>query len=568
MGTIASARSKSPSKPKTFMRTSLPMYQNRGGAGDKTEHRDQWKSASHDKVLPPTGRVVRQVGEAGPWRRHDKHDLGRPPVPFNKFSQTLDQDGYLDEEAKLFAQTVAGKEYAAQERARAARVVAARSATEGAGKDLSGEKGAASAWSFGASNGPAAGTMDNQAEVEEEAAKRGLIKAVLQRNGPHLERIALNPGSRKGTKSAKGGPTWKELDKGPAGKDTHFDRRNDPSKNVDIAMAIVDDPAAYAGDYPLYISDLYNAEREARVQNSTQIARVLQPPRPNHGREQGFIPSGGKSALNPPAKRFGGDVYAAATAQLDERRKANVIGRGRPNTAPALGARHAALERSGGALMGTTKSATLRPRGKEQTFGNRGDGGDLFTSAYRLATHFESDHLEQYEGQWAHTKTLAPTARGVRQQGEHAPVAGGVGLPGHSREGRNTVKRHLGPSRPGTTPGLYANTAGNTAGASVSVLEGPQRRPPPGRWSQPDRGRQLPVTLYDHMAKDGVRAPFFEAPVYARDQSDKSVNLQSMSHWGNFANAHEKHCWSRGPNTGLYGAVYTATQPRSLSGGL
>jgi folate-binding protein YgfZ len=43
-----------------------------------------------------------------------------------------------------------------------------------------------------------------------------------------------------------------------------------------------------------------------------------------------------------------------------------------------------------------------------------------------MNSKLESDHLEAYEGQWRHSKTIAPTARGVRTAGEHATPAGGL----------------------------------------------------------------------------------------------------------------------------------------------
>lgn len=298
----------------------------------------------------------------------------------------------------------------------------------------------------------------------------------------------------------------------------------------------------FQGNFALYVKDMYIAENKARLTGSSQMKRILGPARTG----------GGVAALNPPPRVFGGNVFEAATTQ-----------NARPVSAPGgfFGTRPAkALWEPGQGPGGSTAAP-----GNRQTFGSfPGDEMHSYTSAHSLASHFEGDHLEAYEGQWAHSKTIAGTARGVRQAGERAATAGAPRRPGIVREGRTTVKRHMGPSRPSTTTGLMSNTA--DLGATTSATAGPQLCPPAGRWAPPDRGRQLPLVLADHATGDGVRAGFFEPSIYGRDQSDSHTNLGSCNTWASKANAHEKAAWMRTPNTLLTGVVYSATVPRSRPG--
>jgi hypothetical protein len=298
------------------------------------------------------------------------------------------------------------------------------------------------------------------------------------------------------------------------------------------------------GNFTLYAKDMYLAENKARLVGSSQMRRVLAPQRVG----------GGVAALNPPLAAFNGNVFDSAATQ-----------NARPASAPGgfFGTQpiKAQWEPGQGPNAQAASSAQLTAD-MRQTFGSfPGDEMHSFTSAYRLASHFEGDHAEAYEGQWGHSKTITGTARGVRQAGERAVMASAPRRPGVAREGRTTVKRHLGPSRPHTTTGLMSNTA--DLGATSSATDGPHLKPPPGRWAQPDRGRQLPLVLVDHRTRDGVRAGFFEASVYGRDQSDAHTNFGSCNTWASKASSHgASAAWKRPPNTLLTGQVYKETVSR------
>ena len=203
-------------------------------------------------------------------------------------------------------------------------------------------------------------------------------------------------------------------------------------------------------------------------------------------------------------------------------------------------------------------------------------------SAFRIADHFDSDHAESYPGQWRTSKTIAPTARGVRQKGEALPKAGGVRKSG---AGRVTVKTRKAPSRPMTTTGLTATSggfgmrglqhqqvicSGRFKGGThawltpffVLTTQAAQHRcPPPGRWIAPDRGRRLPLVLYDHATKECVRPGVMEPKIYNRDFGDKSSSIQSSMAWTSCVVPHNS-TWTRSPNTLLTGQVYEATVPR------
>lgn len=194
-----------------------------------------------------------------------------------------------------------------------------------------------------------------------------------------------------------------------------------------------------------------------------------------------------------------------------------------------------------------------------QTFGSVSHNN--FTSAYKIASYYESDHHERYPGQWQHSKTLTHTSRGVRQKGEPPVIPGGLNKNksgGSLREGRLTIKRHLGPSRPHTTTGLSSNAG--LLGSTCNQDNGPQHVAPQGRWTNPDRGRQLPILLYDDKTKDGVRPNYFEPNVYCRDLSDSNLRYNSMSSYTHKAKPHEDFCWTRSPGTLMLGRDQRASK--------
>lgn len=178
--------------------------------------------------------------------------------------------------------------------------------------------------------------------------------------------------------------------------------------------------------------------------------------------------------------------------------------------------------------------------------------GKDFTSAYRQSNYFDSDHAEAYPGQWHVSKTIGSTTRGVRHKGETGARAGGVGRAGVSREGRLTVSRHLGPSKPHVSTGISSNAG--LLGSSSNPTNGPHHRAPNGRWTNPDRGRQLPITLVDEKTKQGVKPNYFEPTVYSKDLSDTHLRYDSMCAYTSKAQVHQDYAWNRSPGTMLRGS--------------
>jgi hypothetical protein len=466
---------------------------------------------------------------------------GAPPrlgaVVWNKHACDPDQDGTLDE-AALFGATSAGAQAAQGESLRAATAVALRRAALGPGVQ------------------PASSAEEEAAVV---AGQRALLANILSRNQGQIERLPKNPGGRD---AAAGHAAWRACADGPDGSLPHFDPKVPLAVNVDAALATAMDPNTYQGNFPLYVRDLYLAENKAQLTGSVQMKRILAPlaaPGPL---------AGTAPALNPPPRRFFGDPHAAARAVGLGGGSSSGARRGqRPSTAPVggfgfTGSRGAppGWEDAFAGTGGVGAAAAL-PASRPVGSGSLADG-PAFTSAYKVATFYESDHLESYEGQWQHSKTIAPTARGVRQSGEVGPGPGGGRRAGVSREGRATVTRHLGPSR--TTAGLLANAAeetGSTLNATAPVAPGP-----PGRWAAGQRGRQLPAVLLDYATQEGSRAPFYELRVYNRDLATSRRSVQSAVAWKDLARGHEARAWTRPPNTGMHGALYNATVPREPEG--
>jgi hypothetical protein len=162
-----------------FIRTSLPMHNNRGGQGDKKSRRDKWKAQSHDKTMSPTERISRQTGEL-PWRaappqvymRALDNSLERASATcFNKYALDKDQDGKLNE-ADLFYKTTAGEVGKANQTMKAMQFVTATM-----GNNVEDEK-------------------VFEEKVDEVAKQRALVGDILERNKPHLNLFSLNPGKR------------------------------------------------------------------------------------------------------------------------------------------------------------------------------------------------------------------------------------------------------------------------------------------------------------------------------------------------------------------------------------
>ena len=520
------------------------------------EARDKWQKASHNKVMPPTDRVVRQLGEPAwnhaPPQVFGKQNLpGAPPrqnvVVWNKHACDRDQDGTLDE-VSLFGATAAGAQASVDETQRATTAVAMRRSTEGPG-------------------------VSQASTVEEEAAQvanqRALLSNILSRNQNQLERLPKNPGGRDAAAGYALDSAWKECDDGPDGTLSHFNPNATLTENVDAAMATAMDEKTYQGNFPLYVRDLYLAENKAQLTSSSQMKRILVPsaaPGPLAGMKQ---------PLTPPPRRFEGKPYEAARA----------VGlggapQGRPSTAPVgfnfTGTRAAPAGWDDDSFFTTSNNNGSNNNNNNNSSANasasRDDTGSrspAFTSAYRIASFYESDHAEAYEGQWQHSKTMAPTVRGVRQRGEVGPGAGGGRRAGVSREGRATVTRHAGPSRPQTTAGAsMRSTAGGDGALSTmqgnstgSVTGAPAPR---GSWVGPQVKRQLPAVLLDYGTQEGGRAPFYEGRVYNRDLATARRSVQSATAWKDLARGHESKAWVRSPNTGLHGSVYAATIPRSV----
>ena len=518
------------------------------------EARDKWQIASHNKVMPPTDRVVRQSGEPAwnhaPPQVFGKQNLpGAPPrqnvVVWNKHACDRDQDGTLDEVA-LFGATAAGAQASMDETQRATTAVAMRRSTVGPG-------------------------VSQASTVEEEAAEvanqRALLSNILSRNQNQLERLPKNPGGRDAAAGYALDSAWKECEDGPDGTLSHFNPNATLTENVDAAMATAMDEKTYQGNFPLYLRDMYLAENKAQLTSSSQMKRILVP-----SAAPGPL-AGIKQPLTPPPRRFEGKPYEAARA----------VGlggapQGRPSTAP-VGFNFTGT-RAAPAGWNDDSFSTTSNRGNNANVASRDDSGSrspAFTSAYRIASFYESDHGEAYEGQWQHSKTIAPTVRGVRQRGETGPGAGRGRRAGVSREGRATVTRHVGPSRPQTTAGasMRSRSSSNSVASGDGQLSTVQGNAtgaitgapaPPGRWAGPQVTRQLPAVLLDYGTQEGGRAPFYEARVYNRDLATARRSVQSATAWKDLARGHESKAWVRSPNTGLHGSVYAATVPRPTVG--
>ena len=142
----------------------------------------------------------------------------------------------------------------------------------------------------------------------------------------------------------------------------------------------------------------------------------------------------------------------------------------------------------------------------------------------------------------SHSKTLAPTARGVRQNGENGTKPGGLWKTGIGR----TTEKIRGPSRPHLTRGFTANSSiFLTRKQSHQSIE--HRKSLPGRWTSHDRGRRLPLVLYDRRTKDCVRPGFYEPCLYNKEFSHQNSNVNSCLSWKNMAIPHEKVTWMRIP---------------------